>query len=102
MAALLSVFFSVAVFSSINIQAEHLQPLSDAPGNTPSSVPHFDYVGCLGLDALSLDEDVTTFTQVEEWEFMNINQCISDCYHAAYAAVNNRCVMLSRASAGND
>jgi hypothetical protein len=94
--------FSVALLCTMlgvlthNVQAQDPTPDPSDAINSPTSVSHFDYVGCLSISLSAFtsaneDED-SLFRQVEHWEFMSINQCISDCYHAAYAAVHNEYV----------
>ena len=90
MAVLMILKFAIVVSLVPAVRAEDLNP-SDISTDTPSSVSHFYYFGCI-TSGIFTDAEVSSFTQVEEWEFMNINQCVSDCYHAAFAAVHNQCV----------
>ena len=93
MAFLMFVSLSLAILVATLGRAGTTEALHGSVNlNLPTSASHFEYVGCLGSDTFSADGDVATFTQVEEWEFMNVNQCISDCHHAMYAALNNQCV----------
>ena len=54
----------------------------------PAAIHHYNYAGCMGSESWSPDS-AGEFQQVEDWDHMNVNQCVSDCYHAAFAAIWN-------------
>ena len=98
MASTWAVSCSLVILAVTIVQAEPPETAQVSFGSL-AALFDFHFVGCLRLEAFSTNDN-DLFTPVEDWEFMSINQCISNCHHAAYAAVNNQtCYCSSSPSA---
>jgi hypothetical protein len=88
---LITAFLSLTLAEETNTQDR--EPIPSAP----DTIFSFNHVGCFRLDR---DDPSHGFHRVEQWEFMSLNQCISDCHHSNFAAIfNDTCLCSANSDA---